>query len=98
MHLSIFEVERCCLKNIGAELIPSLCFREDGMAQRTRAVATFLRVAHFEDQLHAHRIPNLKFQGSGSPRRVDSAAAPPELASRHHSPELLHLSPQRRTR
>jgi len=30
------------------------------MAERSRAVATLLSVANFEDQLHAHRIPEVK--------------------------------------
>jgi hypothetical protein len=29
---------------------------KDGMTQRAGAVATFLRVANFKDQLHIHRI------------------------------------------
>jgi ribosome-binding factor A len=49
MRRVIFEVERCRLKNVGAKFIPSLHFRKDGMAQRTRAVATILPDANFED-------------------------------------------------
>ena len=49
LRRAILEVKRGCLKNIGAKLIPSLSFREDGMAQCTRAVATLLPVANFED-------------------------------------------------
>ena len=50
-------MNRGCLKDIGAQFIPSLPFRKDGMAERAGAVTTFFRVANFEDQLRAIRIP-----------------------------------------
>jgi len=50
-------VKRRCLKDIGAEFIPSLRFRKDGMAERAGAVTTLFRIANFEDHLHAIRMP-----------------------------------------
>jgi hypothetical protein len=37
------------------------------MAQCTRTVATFLPVANFENQLHAHRIPEAETDGISEP-------------------------------
>jgi len=42
----IFEMKRRCFENVGAKFFPGLRFREDGMTQRTRAVATLLPVAN----------------------------------------------------
>ena len=67
MRRAIFEVKRYCLNNVGAKFIPSLGFRKDGMAQGTRAVATFLPVAYFEDKLHAHRLPEAGRHGISEP-------------------------------
>jgi hypothetical protein len=55
MRRAVFEVDRCCLKDIVTKFFPCLCFGEDAMAKSPRAIATFLSVANFEDQLHAHR-------------------------------------------
>jgi hypothetical protein len=45
--------------------------REDGVAECTSAIAAFLRVANFEDQLHAHRIAGTGKNGISAdpPRR-----------------------------
>jgi hypothetical protein len=48
-YRTVFKVQSHRLQNIGAEFFPSLAFREDGMTQRTRAKAAFLRVANLED-------------------------------------------------
>jgi len=56
MLRGVFEVKRCCLENVGANFFPGLSLCEDGMAQGTRAEATFLPVADFEDQLRADGI------------------------------------------
>ena len=48
-YRAVFEMKRCCLKDIGAKLFPCLGFGEDAMAKRARAIATFLSVANFED-------------------------------------------------
>src|SRR5258708_19408080 len=58
LRLSIYEVKRHRLKYINPEFFPGLRLGEDGMTECTRVVATFLRVANFEDQLHPHRIPD----------------------------------------
>ena len=63
----VFKMERRRFKDIGTKVFPCLCFSEDGMAQSTRAIATFLSVAKFEDQLHFHGIPEAEM-GSCSPR------------------------------
>ena len=49
MHCTVFEMKRCRFKNIGAKFFPRLCFREDCVAKRTRAISTFLRIANLED-------------------------------------------------
>jgi len=49
MHGAVFEVNRYCLKDIGAKFFPCLCFGKDAVAQGARAIATFLGVANFED-------------------------------------------------
>jgi len=56
MRGAIFKMKRCCLKNIGTKVLPGLSLGEDGMAQRARAIAAFLSIVDFEDQLHAPRI------------------------------------------
>src|ERR1035438_2947162 len=53
MHGAVFEVKRCCLKDVGAKFVPCLRFSEDGVPERPDAIAAFLRVANFENQLHA---------------------------------------------
>jgi hypothetical protein len=63
LYRAIFEVKRCCLKNVGAKFFPRLCFGEDAMAESVRTVATFPGVANFENQLHAHRIPEAAMDG-----------------------------------
>src|SRR5580700_3912586 len=49
-------MQRDGLQHVGAEFFPGLGFREDGVAERPRAVTALLRVTDFEDQLHASRI------------------------------------------
>ena len=49
MHRAVFEVDRYRLKDIGTKFFPCLCFGEDAMSERSRAIATLLRVANFED-------------------------------------------------
>jgi hypothetical protein len=49
MHRGVFEVDRYGLKDIGTKLFPCFCFGEDAMAKRSRAIATLLGVANFED-------------------------------------------------
>jgi hypothetical protein len=49
MHWAVFEVDRYRLKDIGTKFFPCLCFGEDAMSERSRAIATLLRVANFED-------------------------------------------------
>jgi hypothetical protein len=49
MHGAVFEVKRGRVEDVGAKFIPRFGFRENGMAQCARTVATFLSVANFED-------------------------------------------------
>jgi hypothetical protein len=53
----ILKMKRYSLKNIGTKFLPRLCLGEDGMAQRAREIAAFLRIVNIEDQFHASRIP-----------------------------------------
>ena len=55
--LGVFELERYRFENVTTKLPPGLRLGKDGMTQGAGAVATILRVADFEDQLHVHRIP-----------------------------------------
>src|ERR1035438_750410 len=64
MHGRVFEVERCCLKDIGAKFFPCLRFGKDGSPKRARAVAALLGVANFEDEFHALRIPEAEIERS----------------------------------
>src|ERR1035441_9382554 len=66
MHRAVFEVKRCCLKNVGAKFSPCLRFSEDGMAESAGAIAAFLSVTNFEDYLHAHRIPEAGVDGAAA--------------------------------
>jgi hypothetical protein len=52
MYWAVFKVDGYRLKNIGAKFFPCLCFSEDAVAKRARAIAAFLSVANFEDYLH----------------------------------------------
>ena len=56
MRRVVFKVKRRCLKNVGTEFFPGLCFREDCLAQRMGAIPTLLCVTNFEGQLHVHRM------------------------------------------
>ena len=49
VHWALLEMEGRCLKNIGAEFFPGFGLREDGVAQCSRPIPTFFRVANFED-------------------------------------------------
>ena len=60
MQRAVFKMERRRFKDIGTKFFPWLCFGEDGMAQSTRAIATFLSVANFEDQLHSIEYVRLR--------------------------------------
>ena len=72
----VLKVQSDCLQNIGTELFPRVAFGEDGMAQRTRAKATFLCVANLEDQLHDLRIPRERASCLDlDPRRVGRAVS-----------------------
>jgi hypothetical protein len=51
MDSLFLKMQRYCLKDILAELIPSLGFRKNGVSERTSTIATFLGVANLEDQL-----------------------------------------------
>jgi len=46
MYLTVFEMDRCCLKDIGTKLFPCLRFGEDTVAKRPRAITTFFSVAN----------------------------------------------------
>ena len=64
LHWFVLEVERRRFKNIGTELFPGLRFREDRIAQRPRAIASFLSVTNFENQFHILRIPEGNADGT----------------------------------
>ena len=59
MHLAVFKVGRDRFQDIGAKLLPCLCFGEDSVAQRACVIAAFLRIANLEDQFHSNRIPEV---------------------------------------
>jgi len=68
MHLFIFEMERHGFQNLGAKLIPGLPLREDAVAQGPREIPTLVRVANFENQLRAHRMPEeRRYNGKSMP-------------------------------
>lgn len=73
MHRAVFEVYGYRLQDVLTKLFPGLCFGEDAVAKSPRAIATFLGVANFEDQLHANRIPEAGMDwhlGAGPPRNL----------------------------
>jgi hypothetical protein len=45
---AVFKVQPDCLQNVGAEFLPRLGFRENGVTERMSAVAAFLRVPNLE--------------------------------------------------
>ena len=53
---STFKVHSYRFENVATEFFPSLPLCEDGMAERTSPIATLLRIANLENQLHACRL------------------------------------------
>ncbi len=49
LHRTIFKVKRCCLKNIASQFLPRLRLGEYGLTKGASEIATFLRVANFEN-------------------------------------------------
>lgn len=70
MRRAVFEVDRDRLVYIGPKFFPCFRFGEDGVAERTRAVATFAGVANFEDRLDADRIAEAGMDGGFAPARL----------------------------
>jgi len=46
INRTVFEVERCCLKDIGTKFFPRFRLGEDAMAKCPGAIAAFLSVAN----------------------------------------------------